>query len=105
MHNLVSIGLGTERIESVLASLFADKTVIRLDRDSTSHKGALEDYLAQIHAGEAHIILGTQLLAKGHHFPNVTLVAILDVDSGLFSTDFHSGENATNTTACASPFS
>jgi primosomal protein N' (replication factor Y) len=92
MHNLVSIGLGTERIESVLASLFADKTVIRLDRDSTSHKGALEDYLAQIHAGEAHIILGTQLLAKGHHFPNVTLVAILDVDSGLFSTDFHSGE-------------
>lgn len=91
-HNLVSVGLGTERIESVLGTLFADKTVIRLDRDSTSHKGALERYLTQIHAGDAHIILGTQLLAKGHHFPNVTLVAILDVDSGLFSTDFHSGE-------------
>ena len=91
-HDLVSVGLGTERIESVLGRLFADKTVIRLDRDSTSHKGSLEAYLAQIHAGEAHIILGTQLLAKGHHFPNVTLVAILDVDSGLFSTDFHSGE-------------
>ena len=55
-------------------------------------KGALDDFLAQIHNGEADIILGTQLLAKGHHFPNVTLVAILDVDSGLFSTDFHSGE-------------
>ena len=55
-------------------------------------KGALEDFLTQIHDGDAHIILGTQLLAKGHHFPNVTLVAILDVDSGLFSTDFHSGE-------------
>jgi primosomal protein N' (replication factor Y) len=72
--------------------LFSNKTVLRLDRDSTQKKGALDDFLAQIHKGDAHIILGTQLLAKGHHFPNVTLVAILDVDSGLFSTDFHSGE-------------
>ena len=90
--DLTSLGLGTERLESILTRLFADKTVLRLDRDSTQKKGALNDFLAQIHAGDAHIILGTQLLAKGHHFPNVTLVAILDVDSGLFSTDFHSGE-------------
>ncbi len=89
---LTSLGLGTERLESVLTRLFPDKIVLRLDRDSTQKKGALEDFLTQIHDGEAHIILGTQLLAKGHHFPNVTLVAILDVDSGLFSTDFHSGE-------------
>ncbi len=90
--DLTSLGLGTERLEAVLMRLFSDKTVIRLDRDSTQRKGTLEDFLVQIHAGEAHIILGTQLLAKGHHFPNVTLVAILDMDSGLFSTDFHSGE-------------
>ncbi len=90
--DLISLGLGTERLESVLTRLFTDKVVLRLDRDSTQKKGALDDFLAQIHAGAAHIILGTQLLAKGHHFPNVTLVAILDVDSGLFSTDFHSGE-------------
>lgn len=89
---LTSLGLGTERLESVLTRLFPDKIVLRLDRDSTQKKGALEDFLTQIHDGDAHIILGTQLLAKGHHFPNVTLVAILDVDSGLFSTDFHSGE-------------
>ncbi|MSR16714.1 MAG: primosomal protein N' [Methylococcaceae bacterium] len=89
---LVSLGLGTERLELILTHLFPEKKVIRLDRDSTSKKGALNDFLAQIHTGDAHIILGTQLLAKGHHFPNVTLVAILDVDSGLFSTDFHSGE-------------
>ncbi len=89
---LTSLGLGTERLESALSRIFADKTILRLDYDSTQKKGALEDFLAQIHAGDVDIILGTQMLAKGHHFPNVTLVAILDVDSGLFSTDFHSGE-------------
>jgi primosomal protein N' (replication factor Y) len=89
---LTSLGLGTERLESALSRIFADKTILRLDYDSTQKKGVLEDFLAQIHAGDVDIILGTQMLAKGHHFPNVTLVAILDVDSGLFSTDFHSGE-------------
>ena len=89
---LTSLGQGTERLEFALAEIFADKTILRLDYDSTQKKGALEDFLTQIHAGKVDIILGTQMLAKGHHFPNVTLVAILDVDSGLFSTDFHSGE-------------
>ena len=89
---LASLGQGTERLEFVLGEIFADKTILRLDYDSTQKKGALEDFLTQIHAGEVDIILGTQMLAKGHHFPNVTLVAILDVDSGLFSTDFHAGE-------------
>ena len=65
---------------------------VRLDRDSTQRKGSLENYLQQINQGKVDIILGTQMLAKGHHFPNVTLVAILDVDSGLFSIDFHAAE-------------
>ncbi len=89
---LTPLGLGTERIEKVLAKLFTDKTTLRLDRDSTQRKGSLETYLEQIHQGKVDIILGTQMLAKGHHFPNVTLVAILDVDSGLFSIDFHASE-------------
>ncbi|MBL6985599.1 MAG: primosomal protein N' [Methylobacter sp.] len=89
---LTPLGLGTERVEKVLAELFADKTIVRLDRDSTQRKGSLENYLQQINQGEVDIILGTQMLAKGHHFPNVTLVAIMDVDSGLFSIDFHAPE-------------
>ena len=89
---LTPLGLGTERVEKVLAELFADKVTVRLDRDSTQRKGSLENYLQQINQGKVDIILGTQMLAKGHHFPNVTLVAILDVDSGLFSIDFHAAE-------------
>lgn len=89
---LTPLGLGTERVEKVLAELFADKSIVRLDRDSTQRKGSLENYLLRINQGEVDIILGTQMLAKGHHFPNVTLVAILDVDSGLFSIDFHAPE-------------
>ncbi|MGZ5008567.1 MAG: primosomal protein N' [Methylobacter sp.] len=89
---LTPLGLGTERVEKVLAELFTDKVIVRLDRDSTQRKGSLEDYLQQINQGSVDIILGTQMLAKGHHFPNVTLVAILDVDSGLFSIDFHAPE-------------
>ena len=89
---LHALGMGTERIEQVLNDLFPDHTVVRLDRDSTQRKGRLEAYLQQIHSGEAQIILGTQMLAKGHHFPLVTLVALLDVDSGLFSIDYRSGE-------------
>lgn len=89
---LTPLGMGTERVEKVLAALFPDRTVVRLDRDSTQRKGSLEKYLQQISQGRVDIILGTQMLAKGHHFPNVTLVAILDVDSGLFSIDFHAAE-------------
>jgi primosomal protein N' (replication factor Y) len=89
---LTPLGLGTERVEKVVTELFKDKITVRLDRDSTQRKGTLENYLQQINDGEVDIILGTQMLAKGHHFPNVTLVAILDVDSGLFSIDFHAAE-------------
>jgi primosomal protein N' (replication factor Y) len=86
------LGLGTERVEQILPGLFPDKAVVRLDRDTTQRKGSLENYLQQINEGRADIILGTQMLAKGHHFPNVTLVAILDTDSGLYSIDFHAAE-------------
>jgi primosomal protein N' (replication factor Y) len=89
---LTPLGLGTERVEKILPELFPDKTVIRLDRDTTQRKGSLENYLRLINEGQADIILGTQMLAKGHHFPNVTLVAILDTDSGLYSIDFHAAE-------------
>ncbi|MEC4749991.1 primosomal protein N' [Methylomicrobium sp. Wu6] len=89
---LTPLGLGTERVEKVLPELFPGKNIIRLDRDTTQRKGALENYLQQINEGHADIILGTQMLAKGHHFPNVTLVAILDTDSGLYSIDFHAAE-------------
>ncbi|QSB01444.1 primosomal protein N' [Methylomonas sp. EFPC1] len=89
---LQALGLGTERIEQTLETLFPDKTIVRLDRDTTQRKGSLEHYLEQIHDGGVDIILGTQMLAKGHHFPGVTLVAILDIDSGLFSIDYHGSE-------------
>ncbi|MCK5477824.1 MAG: primosomal protein N' [Methylococcales bacterium] len=89
---LKPLGLGTERVEKSLFELFPTQKIVRLDRDSTQRKGSLENHLEQINQGKVDIILGTQMLAKGHHFPNVTLVAILDVDSGLFSIDFHATE-------------
>ena len=89
---LKPLGLGTERVEKSLLELFPNQKIVRLDRDSTQRKGSLENHLDQINQGKVDIILGTQMLAKGHHFPNVTLVAILDVDSGLFSIDFHATE-------------
>lgn len=91
-EELKPLGLGTERVEYALNSLFPQKKVVRLDRDSTQRKGVLEEQLEAINSGQVDIILGTQMLAKGHHFPNVTLVALLDVDSGLFSIDFHAAE-------------
>ena len=91
-NELKPLGLGTERVEYALNNLFPQKNVVRLDRDSTQRKGVLEEHLSAINAGHVDIILGTQMLAKGHHFPNVTLVALLDVDSGLFSIDFHAAE-------------
>jgi primosomal protein N' (replication factor Y) len=90
--DLRPLGLGTERVELALAKLFPKARTLRIDRDSTRRKGSLEGMLDKIQAGEVDILLGTQMLAKGHHFPNVTLVGILDVDGGLFSHDFRAGE-------------
>ncbi len=89
---LVGIGEGTERIEQALLERFAAQPVLRIDRDTTRRKGELEAALAEARSGQAHILLGTQMLAKGHHFPAVTLVAVLDADQGLFSVDFRASE-------------
>ncbi|WP_440866213.1 primosomal protein N' [Symbiopectobacterium purcellii] len=90
--HLVPVGLGTEQLEESLTSLFTDVPITRIDRDTTSRKGMLEQQLAQVRQGDARILIGTQMLAKGHHFPDVTLVALLDVDSSLFSADFRATE-------------
>lgn len=90
--DLRPIGAGTERAEERLQILFPDTPVLRIDRDSTSRKGSMDALLTQIGTGEPCIMIGTQMLAKGHHFPRVTLVAILNADGGLFSADFRASE-------------
>jgi primosomal protein N' (replication factor Y) len=79
-------------LEEVLARRFQNMGVVRIDRDSTRSKGSLHKLLEEIHQGKYEILLGTQMLAKGHHFPDVTLVGILDVDQGLFGADFRAAE-------------
>lgn len=82
--HLLPVGLGTEQLEQALAPLFPGVPISRIDRDTTSRKGALEQHLAEVHRGGARILIGTQMLAKGHHFPDVTLVALLDVDGAEY---------------------
>lgn len=89
---LTTQGQGTERIEQVLNTYFPKTPVVRIDRDSTSRKGALEKKLKQVQSGEPVILIGTQMLTKGHDFPNLTLVGILDVDQALFSMDYRAHE-------------
>jgi len=89
---IVSVGVGTEQLESHLSSLFPDYKTLRIDRDSTRRKGSLEAALAAIRNGEYKILIGTQMLAKGHHFPDVTLVGLIDVDGSLYSSDFRASE-------------
>lgn len=91
-HRLSALGAGTERSEEALNRYFPQVPIIRVDRDSTRKKGAMQGILEQVHSGEPCILIGTQMLAKGHHFPDVTLVLILDADAGLFSTDFRGPE-------------
>lgn len=89
---LSHLGIGTERVEKTIRSLFPDIEVIRIDRDTTQRKGSLQTMLERARDGQKQILIGTQMLAKGHHFPNVTLVAILDIDQGLYSIDFRAPE-------------
>ncbi len=90
--DLRPVGAGTERAEERLSILFPDYPVLRVDRDSTSRKDAMNQLFATIQKGQPCILVGTQMLAKGHHFPRVTLVSILDADGGLFSGDFRASE-------------
>ncbi|HKT31369.1 MAG TPA: primosomal protein N', partial [Gammaproteobacteria bacterium] len=85
-------GFGTERIEGTLARLFPDTGIARLDRDNIRRKGKLEALLDGMQRGEYPILVGTQMLAKGHDFPRVTLVGIVDADQGLFGVDFRASE-------------
>ncbi len=86
------VGEGTERVEQALKRHFAEIPIIRIDRDTTRRKGEMQSKLEQIHRGEHRILVGTQMLSKGHDFPEVTLVGIVNVDQGLYSTDFRATE-------------
>lgn len=95
--NLSTLGMGTQKIEKFLSEKFSKHQVIRIDRDSTRSKKRLSLLLDEVQKGDPCILLGTQMLAKGHHFPNITLVAILDADAGLFSADFRGQEQMAQT--------
>ncbi|MEE8427312.1 MAG: primosomal protein N' [Woeseiaceae bacterium] len=86
------LGEGTERLEDVLQRRFPDRRVARIDSDSTQRKGAIDAALALATHGESDILVGTQMLSKGHHFPKLTLVGVINADQGLFGTDFRSDE-------------
>ncbi|MFP6806238.1 MAG: primosomal protein N' [Pseudomonadales bacterium] len=89
---LIPLGMGTQRIEETLSASFPEFPVRRIDRDSTRRKGVLEKYLQELKSGQPMLLVGTQILAKGHHFPDVTLVAMLDIDAGFYSADYRSME-------------
>ncbi|MDO9366507.1 MAG: primosomal protein N' [Methylotenera sp.] len=85
-------GHGTQRLEQTLAQLLPTARIVRVDRDSISRKHALVEILDQVHNQEIDILVGTQMLAKGHDFPNLTLVGVIDTDSALHSPDFRASE-------------
>jgi primosomal protein N' (replication factor Y) len=89
---LIRLGQGTERLEEVLSRRFPAERVLRIDRDTTRRRGAVEARLEAARSGEHRILVGTQMLAKGHDFPGLTLVGIIDIDQGLFSADFRAPE-------------
>jgi len=90
--DLHPVGSGTQRVESVLQERFPDARILRVDRDSTRSKRAWQIMREQIHANEVDILVGTQMLAKGHDFPALTLVGALNPDSALYSSDFRAPE-------------
>jgi primosomal protein N' (replication factor Y) len=86
------LGEGTQRLEDALVRRYPDSRVMRIDSDSTQRKGAMDEALQRATRGDADILVGTQMLSKGHHFPQLTLVGIVNADQGLFGTDFRSDE-------------
>jgi len=94
---LYPVGQGTERVEETMARLFPEAPLARLDRDTAGASGAIQAVLDRVHRGEARILVGTQMLTKGHHFPDVSLVVILDADQGLFASDFRATERLAQT--------
>ena len=90
--DIVPLGQGTQRLEEVIQARWPQARVLRLDADSTRAKGALETHLSKIAEGEIDIVVGTQILAKGHDWANLTVVGVLDVDGGLFAQDYRAPE-------------
>ncbi|HUP96418.1 MAG TPA: primosomal protein N' [Usitatibacter sp.] len=90
--DLAPVGQGTQRVEEALATALPGARIARVDRDSTARKGSLERVLAQMRGGKLDVLVGTQMLAKGHDYPALTLVGVLDADSALFSADFRAAE-------------
>lgn len=87
-----AVGVGTEQLESGLRTLFPGVSAVRIDSDSARGKDKLDGLLDAIDKGQHQLLIGTQILAKGHHFPNVAMVVVLDVDGALFSADFRAAE-------------
>jgi primosomal protein N' (replication factor Y) len=92
-----AVGQGTERVEEALAGLFPGVEIARLDRDVVRHRGDMEAVVERVASGSARILVGTQMVTKGHDFPNVTLVVVLNADQGLFSSDFRAPERLAQT--------
>ena len=90
--DLKPVGRGTQRVEETLAARFPGARIVRIDRDSARRRGELSRTLESIRRGEADILVGTQLLAKGHDFPGLTLVGVLNADTALLSTDYRAPE-------------
>ncbi len=90
---LIPLGLGTERLEEVLQEQFPHYRILRVDRDTVRGKYDMQKVLQQVHDNSAQILIGTQMLAKGHHFPSLTLVAVIEADGALFSADFRALEH------------
>ena len=88
----VKVGQGTERLTQTVTEWFPEQRIVRIDRDTTRQKGKMKALTDLARSGEADILIGTQMLAKGHHFPNVTLVGLIDIDQGLFGADFRAPE-------------
>jgi primosomal protein N' (replication factor Y) len=91
--DLAPVGQGTQRLEAALTRIFPEARILRVDRDSTRRKNALAEMLEKVHAEEIDILVGTQMLAKGHDFPKLTLVGVLNADGGLYSADFRAAEH------------
>ena len=89
---LIPIGQGTEQLEEWLATRFPQQAILRMDRDTVALKGARNALLHKIQRGEVSILVGTQMLAKGHHFPRLSLVVVVESDQGLLSADFRALE-------------
>jgi primosomal protein N' (replication factor Y) len=92
-----AVGQGTERVEETLRELIPNEALMRLDRDSAGSPAELEAIMQGVHSGTTRVLVGTQMVTKGHHFPAVSLVVVLNADQGLFSTDYRAAERLAQT--------